>query len=49
MATKYLEAFDLRAAYRQEVMRELALMGVTAASLFAGLDGTCESLKERNF
>jgi hypothetical protein len=48
-ATKYLEAIDLRATDRQEVMRELALMGVTAGSLFPGLDGTCESLKERNF
>ena len=48
-ATKYLEAIDLRATDRQEVMRELALMGVTAGSLFPGLDGTCESLRERNF
>ena len=48
-ATKYLEAIDLRATDRQEVMRELSLMGVTAGSLFPGLDGTCESLRERNF
>ena len=35
-ATKYLEAIDLKATDRQEVMRELALMGVTAGSLFPG-------------
>lgn len=45
----YLEAIDLPARDRQGVMEELALMGVTAGSLFPGLDGACESLRERNF
>jgi hypothetical protein len=45
----YLEVFDLSAADRQYVMQELALMGITAGSLFPGLDGACESLKEQNF
>lgn len=30
-------------------MRELAIMGVTAGSLFPGLDGACRSLAERWF
>jgi hypothetical protein len=30
-------------------MRELALMGITAGSLFPGLDGACEELRERLF
>jgi hypothetical protein len=47
--TKYLEVVDLRSTDRQEVMHELALMGITAGSLFPGLDGACESLRERNF
>jgi hypothetical protein len=45
----YLEVFELRASERCHVMQELALMGITAGSLFPGLDGACESLKERNF
>jgi hypothetical protein len=46
---KYLEALDLPASERNHVMRELALMGITAGSLFPGLDGACEGLRERNF
>jgi hypothetical protein len=46
---KYLEAVDLPASERNHVMRELALMGITAGALFPGLDGACEGLKERNF
>jgi hypothetical protein len=45
----YLEALELSARDRQYVMQELALMGITAGSLFPGLDGACESLKEQNF
>jgi hypothetical protein len=45
----YLEAFDLPVRERDHAMRELALMGITAGSLFPGLDGACEGLKERNF
>ena len=46
---KYLEVFDLPANDRDRVVQELALMGITAGALFPGLDGACESLKERNF
>jgi hypothetical protein len=31
------------------VMRELDLMGINAGSLFPGLDGACQQLKERFF
>lgn len=46
---KYIEVFDFSVTDRDYVMRELALMGITAGALFPGLDGACESLKERNF
>jgi hypothetical protein len=45
----YLEVIDLPIASRNMIMDELALMNITAGSLFPGLDGACESLKESNF
>jgi hypothetical protein len=45
----YLTAIDLPTSERDDVFRELAHMGVTAGSLFPGIDGTCEELRERNF
>jgi hypothetical protein len=48
-AKKYLQVVDLPLNERDAVMRELAMMGVTAGSLFPGLDGACEELKERFF
>jgi hypothetical protein len=45
----FLEAIDLPASARPEIMRDLAFMGITAGSLFPGLDGVCESLREKNF
>jgi hypothetical protein len=36
-----LEVIDLPATIRKEVISELALMGVTAGSLFPGIDGAC--------
>lgn len=46
---QYLTAFDIPINSRQMVMKELAMMGVTAGSLFPGLDGICEELSERLF
>lgn len=46
---KYLWAIDLPAKERKKVMQELRYMGITAGSLFPGLDGACEELRERNF
>jgi hypothetical protein len=45
----YLTAIDLPASERRLVMQDLALMGITAGSLFPGLDGACLQLKERFF
>jgi hypothetical protein len=45
----FLRAIDLPVSERQVVMQELALMGITAGSLFPGLDGACLQLKERYF
>jgi hypothetical protein len=46
---RYLQVIDLPVSERPQVMRELSVMGITAGSLFPGLDGACEELKERNF
>jgi len=46
---KYLWAIDMPVAERGRVMSELSYMGITAGSMFPGLDGACEELKERNF
>jgi hypothetical protein len=45
----YLWAIDLPVAQRRDVVRELRYIGITAGSLFPGLDGACEELKDRNF
>jgi FRG domain len=45
----YLSAIDLPVSGRKDVTNELRRMGITAGSLFPGLDGMCEELKERNF
>lgn len=46
---QYLRVIDLPVSERHTVMRELSIMGITAGSLFPGLDGACEELKERFF
>jgi hypothetical protein len=45
----YPTAIDLPAARRSVVFADLAHIGVTAGSLFPGLDGACEELRQRNF
>lgn len=45
----YLCALDLPKHERKQVVRELSYMGITAGSLFPGLDGACEEIKDRNF
>jgi hypothetical protein len=47
--SKYLTAIDLPVRERKKVICELGYMGITAGSMFPGLDGACEELKERNF
>ena len=44
-----LKAYDLPLSEREKVMNDLSLMGITAASVFPGLDGTCEAVKNRMF
>ena len=46
---KYLRAIDIPANEREEAMRELRFMGITAGSMFPSIDGVCEELRERNF
>lgn len=48
-STPLLKIIDLPVRDRTAVMRELSVMGITAASMFPGLDGACEELKERFF
>lgn len=45
----FLTAIDLPVAERDVVIRDLNFMGVTAGTLFPGLDGVCEELKELRF
>lgn len=45
----YLEIVDVEASQRNKVISDLSLMGINAASLFPGLDATCQTLKERDF
>lgn len=45
----FLRAVDLPLSERRNVVRELNYMGITAGSMFPGLDGACEALKETNF
>ena len=45
----YLKAIDIPVRERTHVMRELRYMGITAGSMFPGLDGLCEELRELNF
>jgi hypothetical protein len=47
--TTYLQVFDLPAYERHTAMADLSLMGITAGSMFPGLDGMCEEIKERMF
>jgi len=46
---KYLTAIDIPVSERNRAMEELSYMGITGASMFPGLDGICEELKERHF
>lgn len=47
--TELLRVVDLSRALRDEAIDDLAYMGISAASLFPGLDGVCRALRERYF
>ncbi|SDA97369.1 FRG domain-containing protein [Mesorhizobium qingshengii] len=46
---RYLRVFDLPRSNRDDVLKELRLMGITAGSMFPGLDGACEDQRLRFF
>ena len=46
---QFLRRIDIPATERDVAMRELRAMGITAGSMFPGLDGMCRSLAERWF
>jgi hypothetical protein len=46
---KYLSAIDIPQCERKKVISELSYMGITAGSMFPGLDGACEELREKFF
>jgi hypothetical protein len=46
---QFLEAIDIPANEREKAMRDLRFMGITAGSMFPGIEGVCEELRERNF
>lgn len=45
----FLEAIDIPAKERDLAMTDLRFMGITAGSMFPGIDGICEEQRERNF
>jgi hypothetical protein len=45
----FLQVFDLPASERTKAMTDLSVMGITAGSMFPGIDGTCEEVRERMF
>jgi len=46
---KYLTIYDIDYADRNAAIKDLEIMGITAASLFPGIDGVCQSLSEMYF
>lgn len=46
---RYLWAIDISQSERNKVIKELSYMGITAGSMFPGLDGACEELREKLF
>ena len=44
-----IHAIDIPSSIKEDARNDLRLMGITAASIFPGLDGAMASLKEQNF
>ena len=49
MKSRCLWAIDIPSSERGKVITELSYIGITAGSLFLGLDGACEELREKLF
>lgn len=46
---QYLIVRDVLYSWRDDVLRELDMMGINSATLFPGFDGICDYLTEKNF
>jgi len=46
---RFLYAIDIPAKERDLVIEDLRFMGITAGSMFPGIDGICEEMREINF
>lgn len=46
---EFLKAIDIPVSDYYKAMNDLSLMGVTASTLFPGIDGMCEEMKRLNF
>lgn len=46
---EFLRAIDITRDDRERALWELSMMGITAGSMFPGLDGACEELRSRFF
>lgn len=46
---KFLTAIDIPQSERDIAMSDLRFMGITAGSMFPGVEGVCEEMKEMNF
>jgi FRG domain. len=46
---RFLEAFDIPISEAPAALADLRLMGITAGSLFPGIDGTCEEIRSLRF
>lgn len=46
---RFLQAIDIPLGERDAIMNELRFMGITAGSMFPGLDGACEELRRQFF
>mgnify|MGYP000091251863 CR=1 FL=1 len=46
---RFLYAIDLPYEDRVQALRDLAMMGITAGSMFPGLDGICQEMTDRLF
>lgn len=48
-STKYLYSFDLPWSERRKALDDLRTMGITAATMFPGIDGVCAEMADRLF
>ena len=46
---EYFASWDISYSERNVAMTDLSHMGITAATMFPGISGICEELRERNF